>query len=176
METIAKRETIRLEVNPKRFMPSILFVLKARSKEKNRQQLSYLNIDDAGFCCTDGKRLHFCNDKNALPKGLANGLYDVIVTSKSIAFIPVDGTFPNYQNVIPGDSENQSALFIENNSISVSLGLALLSKLLKNKYTVNYEHLIDVIDIRWSVSVNEDKPVKLTNGKMLVLIMPIRFA
>jgi len=101
IEAKIERKTVTLQINVKKLMPNLLWVLSARSKEESRYILNYLNIDKNGFCCTDGRRLHLCNDVTCLPNGLDHGLYQVNICKDIIMFIPQEGQFPTYESVIP---------------------------------------------------------------------------
>lgn len=126
MENTQSRKTVTINLNIKKFMPNILWVLKARSTDKNRYQLNCLNIDDTGYCCTDGKRLHLCKDKSNLPFGIENGLYNVIVAKDLIIFNPEDGNFPDYKNIIPVGLENKMDIDLYNKKDNHEFSAALI--------------------------------------------------
>src|SRR3990167_281938 len=174
METIIQRQAVSLNVNVKKYMPMINFVLKARSKDKNRSQLRYLKIDETGFCCTDGRRLHLCTDLSILPNGLSAGLWDVIVSTNNITFIPVDETFPNYKDIIPVDNTVHLTLNFNDESQSLSIAVSKIIKALNNKFTVNYEYLKDICNVNWDITFHKSSgAMKFISNDMLVLIMPI---
>ena len=87
------RKTVTLNINIKKYLPSLVWVLRARSTDNSRHVLKHLNIDDNGYCCTDGRRLHLCKDKSTLPAGLTNGLYDVIIAKDMIYLIRQRASF-----------------------------------------------------------------------------------
>ena len=175
METIT-RKTITLNLNAKKYLTELLWVLKARSTDKNRKQLKYLNIDDTGYCCTDGCRLHFSSNRKNLPNGLENGLYEVIIANDLIIFQPQEGTFPDYKQVIPKDIEAPLELNIDNNSASISCALTLVSyKILNSEYTINFDYLKDLADNKWTVHGKPDyKGIKFVVPGLMALIMPLR--
>lgn len=172
-----ERKTVTLNLNAKKFLPSLLWVLKAKSTDKNRYMLQYLNIDDMGYCCTDGRRLHLCKDKANLPQGLENGLYEVIVTKDIIIFQPQEGTFPDYKAILPPDSDTKISMNIQASMLELSVCLADITlKILNGLNTVNIEFLKDLAGYTWDIHQvpAEGKAIKFTNNELLAIVMPLR--
>lgn len=169
------RKTVTLNLNAKKFLPNLLWVLKARSTDKNRYQLNYLNIDDMGYCCTDGRRLHLCKDKESLPNGLENGLYEVVIAKDLIVFQPQEGPFPEYQQIIPVDSDKKINMNIQNDSGELSVCLAKLTvKMFDGLNTVNIDFLKDLAGYTWDIyGYGQGKPVKFIDTNLLAIVMPI---
>ena len=183
IEKKVKRETVVIECNAKKIMPDLIWLLKARSVANDRPTLQYLNIDDTGACCTDGRRLHLLKDKSRLP-ALANGLYAVSVLKDRVIFEPKEGEFPNYQQVIPSYSAD-SAIKIDldvskHDDINVRLSCSLITIAVKvmNIGGINIAFLKDLLGYTWQVSGAEveaaSKPVFFTSGSLLAVLMPIR--
>lgn len=171
------RQTITLNLNPKKYLTELLWVLKARSTDKKREQLKYLNVDDTGYACTDGRRLHFNNDRAGLPQGIENGLYDVIVAKDLIIFQPQEGTFPDYKNVIPKDIEKPLKLNIQEDSASISCALTNISvHILGGKNSVNYEFLKDLTNEDWLIHGEPDKAIKFVARNRIAIVMSLRLA
>ena len=173
METIP-RKTIILNLNPKKYLTELLWVLKARSTDKSREQLKYLNIDDTGYCCTDGRRLHFSSNRKNLPGGLENGLYEVIIAKDLIIFQPQEGTFPDYKVIIPKDSEAPLKLNINVDSVSISCALTEIScKILNGENSINYDYLKDLTNNSWMVHGAPGAAVKFVAHGILAIVMPL---
>ena len=178
------RKTITLSINVKKFMSNILWVLKAKSDDDNRDVLKYLNIDNNGFYCTDGRRLHLCSDLSCLPTGLENGLYQVNICKDVIVFIPKGGEFPKYMDVIPSydiegikidlafskyDKDNESARY--------STSLIKIAGLMNYQSGINIDYLKDLRGYVWTVQGKSEKtprPIKFTAGICTAIIMPLR--
>lgn len=177
-ENKVERKTVKLESDLKKFMPNLLWVLKARSTDDNRYLLNFLNIDDNGFCCTDGRRLHLCKDKESLPNGLENGLYQVNICKNVIMFIPKEGYFPKYMEVIPqyeGEGINVNLEVSKHDSRETRLSIALTKIVrLMTKDSLNMEYLKDLLGYTWTVNQKEDKAIKFVSGDNLAIVMPLR--
>ena len=150
-ELTTQRQTVTLSINVKKFMPNLLWVLSARSTDDNRDVLKYLNIDNNGFCCTDGRRLHLCSDVTCLPNGLEHGLYQVNICKDVIVFIPKDGTFPDYKAVIfEPETEPITLNFdftkhdVGEKSSRYSTSIVKISQILNGESTVNIDFLKDM--------------------------------
>lgn len=177
MENTKTRQTITLSLNAKKYLKELLWVLKARSADKNRGVLKYINIDDMGYVCTDGRRLHFNSNRDGLPKGLENGLYEVIIAKDLIIFQPQDGQFPDYKSIIPKDNENPLKLYIEEDSASISCALTLISnKILNNENSINYDFLKDLTGENWLIHGEPTKAIKFVAPGRLAIVMPLRLA
>lgn len=172
-----ERKTITLNLNVKKILPDLLWVLKARSNDANRYVLKYLNIDDTGYCCTDSRRVHFCKSKENLPQGLENGLYDVIIAKDIIIFNPAEGTFPDYKSVIPADSEKVLKVhLLKPNMADLSIAIINIAiKTQESKAGVNIEFVKDLSGYSWDVMGNgEGKPIKCISDNLLAILMPLR--
>lgn len=170
-------ETVSMNINVKRFMPQILWVLKARSKDKTRLVLNYMLVDENGITCTDGKRLHRFTNKELLPK-LENGLYNVIVSTNNITFVPIDDMdFPNCQQVIP-NYDAIEALYMpldcKDNESGIELSRALIGIYKKFENCINYELLKDLIGENWQVKAKKDNALEFKSGAFYALVMPCR--
>lgn len=171
------RQTITLNLNAKKYLTDLLWVLKARSTDKNREPLKCLNIDDTGYACTDGRRLHFVSNRDGLPAGLENGLYDVIVAKDLIIFQPIEGTFPDYKSIIPKDNENPLKVYIDNDNQSISCALTRIScKVLNGENSINYDYLKDLTGENWLIHGEPTKAIKFVTPGKLAIVMPLRLA
>lgn len=176
MENIT-RKTITLNLNAKKYLPELLWVLKARSKDKNREPLKYLNIDDSGYACTDGRRLHFSSNRAGLPAGLENGLYDVIVAKDLIIFNPQEGIFPEYKTIIPKNIETPLELYINDDSQSISCALTSIScRVLQGLNSINYDYLKDLAGEKWIIHGSPGMAIKFIAPGRLAVVMPLRLA
>lgn len=170
-----ERKTITLNLNVKRYLSELIWVLKARSKDDSRYILNYMNIDDTGFCCTDGRRLHFSSNKACLPTGLENGLYDVIIARDLVIFNPKDGDFPNYKQIIPDYKIEGIKIKMQPLNSEISVALARITvEILKGLNTINFDYLKDLGDYEWQVTGEESKAVKFVSGNLLAIIMPLK--
>jgi len=170
-----ERKTITLNLNAKKYLTELLWVLKARSTDKNRENLKYLNIDDTGYCCADGRRLHFSSNRKNLPNGLENGLYNVIISKDLVIFQPEEGNFPDYKGIIPKDNEAPLKLMIDNDSASISCALSKIScKVLNGENSINYDYLKDLADNSWNVHGTPGQAIKFITPGLLAIVMPLR--
>ncbi len=169
------RQTIAINLNAKKLLPNLLWVLKAKSTDANRYVLKYLNIDDMGYCCTDGRRLHLCKDKTNLPQGLENGLYEVAVTKDLIIFNPQEGHFPEYKKFIQENKEEKHKLNLYKPT-NADLSIAIAEIVIKFSKCINIDFLKDMSGYAWSVSgeTEPEKPLQLNNEELLAIIMPLR--
>lgn len=79
---------------------SLLWVLKAASKDQLRPNLTGIFIDDHHAVCTDGHRMHIAE----LDTAPESGLYLVRqATKKQIILEKADMEFPQYGRVFPSD-------------------------------------------------------------------------
>lgn len=169
------RNVISLNINVKSTMPQLLWVLKARSKDQTRLPLNYMLFDDNGITCTDGARLHQFIDKKLLPK-LENGLYDVIITTKNITFLPIeDMEFPNYQEVLPhyDDVEPLNISLNTKEDTNYVISSVLIRIYRKFGNCVNYAFLEDLAKIEWHVKAKKDNAVEFKSESFYALILPI---
>lgn len=171
------------DIKVKKQFKDLLWVLKARSADTiGRITLCYINIDDNGYCCTDGRRLHLHKDKSGLPSGLENGLYDVKVGKDYIAFHPMEGDFPSYMDVIPQYESNPIEIDLvfgkqKNHSMRNSIALTKISGLLENESSINYEYIKDLEGYYWKVQAGDKyKPIKFVDGDFLAIVMPLRIS
>ena len=169
------RETVSLNINTKRLLPQLLWVLKARSKDKTRPALSYMLVDNDGIVCTDGKRMHLFTNKELLPK-LENGLYDVIVTPNNITFLPIESLeFPNYKQVIPNyEGIEPVAIPLNSKDISYLISSAIVNIFKSFVNGVDYEYLKDLSGENWHIRSRKDQAIEFKSGCFYALIMPIR--
>lgn len=181
METIIKtaRVAIKLDIDAKKFMPDIIWVLKARSDDKTRGVLSYLNVDDNGFCCSDGRRLHLCQDKKRLHNSVTNGIWEVIISKDLIVFNPKEGQFPDYSRIIP-EYVGIKGIIIDLDihdkkytSEKLSSSLCRIHKIQDSYVCINIDYLKDMIGYCWTVQAKNKKAIKLVSGKCIGLIMPL---
>ena len=174
METATKRETIVLNLDVKKVLPDVLWVLKARSTDKNRQVLHYMNVDSVGICCTDGKRLHLFKNNELIPT-LQLGLYDVIISKNTIICTPVEGSFPDYQSIMP--KYDSAPLRISLNGVlSIESSLAIVRIYEKFKTAVNYEYIRDLESGLWDVNTGTDakSSIEFKQGESrYALMMPL---
>jgi hypothetical protein len=173
------RKTVTLNINIKKYLPALVWVLRARSTDNNRYVLKNLNIDDNGYCCTDGRRLHLCRDKSTLPAGLANGLYDVIIAKDMLIFNPAEGQFPDYIKVIIEDGPEKIMINLEkpdNTRLSATLANITI-KILKSLNTINIDFIKDMAGYIWEVSGGAST-IKFTyKEKDLVgIVMPLKLS
>ena len=178
---IDTRKTVTLSINVKKFMPNLLWVLSARSTDDNRDVLKYLNIDNNGFCCTDGRRLHLCSDVMCLPNGLEHGLYQVNICKDVIVFIPKDGTFPDYKAVIfEPETEPITLNFdftkydVSEKSVRYSTSIVKISQILNGESTVNIDFLKDMAGFCWKVYGKDNNKVKFVAGINTAIMMGLR--
>lgn len=78
---------------------AIQWVLKAKSKDDTRVNITGVNVSSGVFCCTDGHRLHAAAiDMHEVP----DGNYFIKSSNKSIIVLESnDYTFPDYERVFP---------------------------------------------------------------------------
>ena len=182
MDTITEnkieRKTVTLNINIKKYLPALVWVLRARSTDDNRHVLKHLNIDDNGYCCTDGRRLHLCKDKSTLPAGLTNGLYDVIIAKDMIIFNPAEGQFPDYMKIISESSGTEKILVNLEKPDSVILSCALAkitTKVLKGLNTINIDFIKDMAGYVWEVSAPSATNMKFEYKDLVGIVMSLKF-
>jgi hypothetical protein len=78
---------------------TIQWVLKARSKDDMRKNITGVNVSSGVFCCTDGHRLHAAAIETF---DVPDGSYFVKSSNKSIIVLELnDYDFPQYERVFP---------------------------------------------------------------------------
>lgn len=175
---IKKRQTITISINAKRFYPELIWILKARSTDKGRYALNFLNVDDYGFCATDGHRLHLCKNRDLLPN-VPFGLWDVKILKDSVIFVPVENeTFPAYLNIIPKYETEAIKINMDEKTISGQVLSRAFRDIVKSfNNCVNVEYLADLMGYAWIVKGDanvKDKAFHFTSGKSLeAIIMPL---
>lgn len=178
---VDNRKTITLSINVKKFMPNLEWVLRAKSTDDNRDVLKYLNIDDKGFSCTDGRRLHLCSDVTCLPNGLEHGLYQVNICKDVIIFIPKEGTFPDYKAVM-FESDTEPLVInldfnkhdVSDKSARFSTSIVKISKILNGESTINIDYLKDLTGYHWKVQGKDNNKMKFVSGINTAIVMGLR--
>ena len=177
METTTKRETIVLNVNPKKELKDLLWCLKARSTDKTRLVASYMYVNGDNILCTDGKRVHMIIDRQKLSLTISDGLWEVKISKDSIIFIPIDGMqFPDYKSVLPNYNSNTAInLYFDSKPIDISIAMYKIYQAFNKG--LNYELLKDLAGIYWYANSNKDKEgsiIEFKSNNLYALMMEIK--
>lgn len=164
-----------------------LFVLKSISTDETRPFMCVVHaeVTETGsrLVCTDGRRLHYAEIAQKIPAGE----YKPLVTKTAIFLKgPVDeGSFPNWQRVIPENGKDRGMINLEKTSIGRNLSqnagfsLAFSQIIEKTGEVVNIRYLEDLPKREWKVLSTEEKnrPLvfkRLVSGREIVaVIMPM---
>jgi hypothetical protein len=174
--TEKKQLTISLNIEVKKVMPNLLWVLKARSTDKNRETLKYVLIEEGKFIATDGRRLHSWAAE--IPAGLSDGVYDIIYSKENVTFVAMEGyTFPNYKQVIPDYKMAPAIINLEKSdeeTVRITKAVIQIFKLTGYKTTTNIKFIKDLLGYTWEVTAQAEKAAKFTCGNLMAIVMPLR--
>lgn len=181
MNETAERKTVTVEIDAKKYMPDLIWVLKACSTDDYLPLLQNLYVDDDCFVCTDGRRMHICSDIESLPDGLAKGAYKVTVSKNMIVFVPYDTEFPAYKKVIPDAKDNKINLCLSNNDKKASdrhspLSVAMcriVVEVLKGQYGIQFNYVKDLDGYDWKVAA-DNTTLKAQSGALTAVMSGLR--
>jgi hypothetical protein len=140
--------------------------LKYRSTDPQRPNIHGVKIEGGVTVCTDGQRLRA--DTLPILDDVPDGVYDVIKTGKEVVFVPVERTFPDWQQILP-DLENAQLTFPACGAINPVFVAARCGCYVNpaNVETVKHESF----NLYFFGPL---EPVVLKNEQTLIVLMPMR--